>query len=264
MDISSTQKYLMAYDQYIKTKWPVPFTFKIKKGNQWLYYFGANHTYDPSDQQFEMLKKLWNEFLTDSFENSKIALMEGGVRKINTFEKKAILEDGEAGLLSYLANKEGVKIDSPEPSRKDETGNLESEFSKEEIEYYYFARVVDQWNRHDIRPDFEKYVNDFLEMDKEESGWKGFDFSLVNMKHIHTKLFKEKFNEQDKDFFYSIVNPTTESTSINRYSRAIGIFRDAYVAKKVIDNINSGKSVFIVYGFTHAIMQEPVYQKLLK
>jgi len=69
--------------------------------------------------------------------NPQIALVEGGTRKVHKTEGQAILEDGEAGLLTFLADKDRISIDSPEPDRKDEMKGLESDFSRDEIEYYY-------------------------------------------------------------------------------------------------------------------------------
>jgi len=263
MDVSVIKKYLMSYGDYVKAKPKIPFIFKIKKGDKWLYYFGAKHTYDFNDSQFETLKNTWDEFI-DVSKEPRIALVEGGVRQVQKNEKAAILEDGEAGLLEFLAHNENITISSPEPTRKDETQDLESEFSNEEIEYYYFARMVDQWSRLEKKPDFGQYINEILIMDAKESGWKNFDFSLNNMKLIHKKIFKRKFDENDKEFFHAITNPTLSSTPINRYSQTKGVYRDAYIIKEVIKHINSGKNVFCVFGFTHAIMQFPAYRKLIK
>jgi len=100
--------------------------------------------------------------------------------------------------------------------------------------------MMDQWNRYDEKPDFDQYVKDTLKMDKEESGWQDFDFSLENMKSIHEKLFKQKFNEHDQTFFHKIVNPTLQTTSIIDILRQKEFSRCIYV-KKVVDYINSGK-----------------------
>lgn len=133
-----------------------------------------------------------------------------------------------------------------------------SEFSPEEVEYYYFARIVYQWgNMEEPKPDFSTYVSNFLKGDKHISKWEDFDFSLENMKKIHHSLFGTDFNENDTDFFYSIVNPVELNTVVNKVARASSIYRDEHIIGEIKSYQEQGYSIFIQYGSSHAVMQEP-------
>ncbi len=257
MDIGTIKKQLISYEDYLKLQIQPPYTYKLQKNNQHLYYFGANHTYETNDEQFDLLKKTWNEFIQKTNGQPRIALSEGGVRPAMESEAAAITKYGEAGLLSYLANRDNVEIQCPEVSRKEEISNLDNEFTKDEIQFYYFARMVAQWNRFDPKPEFEEYITKSLRVDEAVLEWTDYNFSLENMKAVHKKLFNEEFDENKGNFFLSITNPTIETTVINKFVKAEGVAKDAHIVKNTLEQMNAGKSIFIVYGFTHAVVQEP-------
>jgi hypothetical protein len=50
-----------------------------------------------------------------------------------------------------LAAQENIKVFSPEPDEAYERSELEKEFPRDAIQYYYFARMVLQWGRHKIQ-----------------------------------------------------------------------------------------------------------------
>lgn len=263
-NLSQIKRSLMTYDEYMMTDISVPHFFKIKKSEQYLYYFGANHSHDPSDNQYTLIKKHWKDFVSKTNAKNSVVVIEGGLREVMKSEAEAIRRGAEANFITYLANKKGYKRICLEPGRQVEMKDLLKKYTKEEMQYYYFARVVNQWGGLPDKPKFEDYIKGFLVADKEESGWKDFDFSLENMKSIHKKLFKESFDERHTSFFYSIINPTFRSTRINAYSQDKGSTRDAYIVKAILEEWNKGNNLFIAFGYTHAIMHEPALKKLLK
>ena len=191
--------------------------------------------------------------------------VEGGKRPVESDESQAILKHGGMGLVTYLADESHIERFSPEPSEKYERSQMEKEFSKEEIQYYYFARVVHQWIRkQDPKPDFEGYINDYLKRDEIESEWDGFDFSLDAMKKIHSDLFNTEFDEKDTKFFYDVTNPVKIQCVVNKVSRASSEIRDKYIVEKICEFVSKGYSVYLQYGATHAVMQEPLLKELLK
>jgi hypothetical protein len=188
------------------------------------------------------------------------------MRPLETIEEEqVIVKHGGMGLMRYLAHQEGIDVYSPEPDAIYERTELLKQFSSEEIQYYYFARVVFQWNRkQEPKPDFEQYVTNSLEMDKKESGWKKFDFSLESMKKIHATLFNKEFDKNDNEFFYNITTPVQLKTVINKVSRASTEIRDKYIVEQIQKYINEGHSIYIQFGYTHAVMQEPLLREILK
>ncbi len=247
-----------------------PYHIELANQGQSLFYFGANHSRDPENIQYPALRAYWHEFLEKAETRKAIVLLEGGLRPLAKNEKDAIHKNSEAGFMTFLANKEKINVESPEPSNYDERQELLMQFSKEEIQYYYFARMVNQWLnlptelKKESGYSFELYLGSSLTYDQKESAWVGFDFSLNNMKAIHKTLFKSDFNIKDKDFFSSLINPRKDISVINGVAGACSRFRDVFIIKRIIELWGEGKSIFAVFGGAHLILQERALQELLK
>ena len=137
-------------------------------------------------------------------------------------------------------------------------------FSRDEIAYYYFARVVAQWHRIPApRPQFEEYMGPYLRRDQEVSGWHNFDFSLPAIMAIHKKLFKKEFNSADADFFNTVHNPTLDKTVINKVARTLHKYRNKQVVEGVKRMWNEGINIFMLYGRGHAEAHEKSLREIL-
>jgi hypothetical protein len=238
-----------------------PLLYTLKKRGLVLFYFGARHSYNPSDKQFITLEKFWNKFIRITGGKNCIVLVEGGKRPVLENKGAAIIAGGEAHFITLLASKNNVQTLTPEPDLNEERSVLLRKFKKNEIQYYYFARTVDQWNRRGCTPTLSKYIKPFLLKDKLSSGWKNFDFSLQNMKKIHRSIFHTKFNEFDGMFFRSVTNPTKRDFSkINRVAIQSATVRNTNILKN-IKSLWNKNNVFVVYGRSHAINHRPVLEK---
>lgn len=260
----SASKYLMTYPEYCSNKNTSPYVFTINKHDQVLHYFGARHSFDPSHSQFLKLKKCWQSFLEQTKNKPRIVLVETRVdENIGRYksENLVVYDKCESGFIQYLANKEKITVDCPEPSSKLITDLLLNNFAQQEVQYLYFARIAYQWNQLLIKPVFEDYISRFLAQDVRRHNWNG---SLGNIKLIHRKLFNTAFNPRNKNFFYNITNPTHTKTIINQVSQRCSILRDVGIVNSIAQYWRMGVNIFVVYGSTHAVMQEPALQKALK
>lgn len=254
----------MTYEEYEEVRHSVPYYLVLQAGPNCLYYFGEHHSFDPAHPQWEGEKKFWKDFLDKTKNTKRIVFIEGGTRPDEADEERSIIENGGMGLATYLAKQEGVETHSPEPSEAYERAELEKHFSREQIQYYYFARVVHQWgNKHDPKPDFEEYIKHYLEGDERNSGWSDFDFSLEAMKKIHDGIFQAGFDERDTKFFYDAINPVVIQTVLNRVSRMSSEIRDTYIVGEIKKYINDGYSIFAQFGCSHVVMQEPLLKEIL-
>lgn len=254
---------LMTYNDYVKQRHSVPYTFILESKGNFIYYFGEAHSFDPEHPQWVGQKDFWNDFVKNTEGKKRIAFIEGGERPVSKDEKEAILNHGGMGLVTWLAHEAGIERFSPEPDEKYERDELEKNFTKEEIQYYYFARVVHQWHRKNPQPNFEEYINRYLEDDKKQSGWTDFDFSIDAMKKIHTDIFHTEFDIHDTDFFYNAGNPTKGLSVVNAVSRASSAIRDEYIVEQICKYVKDGYSIYLQFGCTHAVMQEPLLRELL-
>ena len=255
---------LLTQEEYSKIKHKTPYVYKIQKEKRFLYYFGEKHSFDPNDAQWARAKEFWFDFVKKTENQKRIAFVEAGRPSVEKTEEKAILEAGGTGLIIFLASQLNIEVYCPEPNRTHEMQELERQFSREEIEYYYFARIVYQWGKiPDPKPNFEEYIIRFLERDKKMSGWDDFDFSFENLKLIHKQLFKIEFGLNDSNFFKDLVTPVELKTVINKVSRASGEIRNEYIVKEIQKYWDNKFSIFIEYGAGHAVIQEPLLKEVL-
>jgi len=54
------------YEEESKKYGASPFTFEIENEKQVLFYFGSNHSRDPKNRQYPILKNYWERFLKTS------------------------------------------------------------------------------------------------------------------------------------------------------------------------------------------------------
>ncbi len=135
---------LMTYEEYSRIKHATPYTYKIERDDQYLFYFGERHSFDPQDPEWEELKKFWEEFLSSTNSGKRIVFVEGGKRPVLPNEETAIKQHGGMGMITYLANKSGVETFSPEPNRQEEKIYLKNLYGSDQVEYYYETRMKHQ------------------------------------------------------------------------------------------------------------------------
>ncbi len=256
---------ILTYEQYSKIKHSIPYVLKLQSGNNYLYYFGEKHVFDPKHPQWDNLKYFWNKFLDKTKNQKRIVFTEGGIRPVENTEEQAIIKHSGMGLVTFLAHQKKIDVHSPEPDEKYERSELEKSYPRDIIQYYYFARVVLQWGRkNDPKPDFVEYITRYLDGDKKESGWNDYDFSLDNMKKIHRDLFNQEFDEHDTQFFYDVSNPVVIASEVNKVSADSSVIRDQYIVSEIQKYITNGYSIFAEYGCSHVVMQEPALRELFE
>jgi hypothetical protein len=263
MNETEIESLLYSHDDWknVAKKWP--YCFEIDKNRQFLFYFGSNHSHDPNNEQFPILKEFWKKFLESTSGKNAIVFVESGLRKVSENEEATIKQNSEGGLITFLANDANIPTYCPEPGPIEERTALLKKFSKDEIQYYYFSRIAHAWHRRDPKPDFENYIMHFLQRDKTESGWEEFDFSLENMKRIHKEMFGTDF-ENDEQLSFKNINPTVESSVINKVARACSTYRNVHIVSEILKFWKEGKNIFVVFGGSHAVLQESALQKLLQ
>ncbi|MFZ2523157.1 MAG: hypothetical protein WAW92_02105 [Minisyncoccia bacterium] len=254
---------LVPLTEFYKIEHQIPYTYVIQKEGQYLYYFGSKHSFDSENPQFEEIRNFFNDFVSHTTRENSIVLVEGGERPIAKSEKEAIKEGAEMNFVTYLASKAERHVTSPEIPDQKRFELLHEHFSKEEIAYYCFIQVCWQWNTIETNTDFKKYIQVFLENNKKKSGWDDIDFSYENMIHIHERLFSTQFDPRDKDFLSSILDPRLETSIINKISAYDdSVLRDNYILDEIDKYWKKGLSIFIIYGHSHTVMQEPVLRSL--
>lgn len=259
------ENYLMTYDEYGgRAMTPgKSYIYEIEKHGQVLCYIGVAHIYSLEDKQVEGLRNKFSEFVQKTVGHNRVVLTEGGKRPIASSEEEAMKAGGEPNLVTFWAAMENIVTFSPEPDRQVEVSHLLEQFSREEVMHYYFARQVNQWNLMKRPESLESYMEKTLKRHSEFLNWKGFDFSLENMIRVHEEITGQEFNPEDWEFFQALSGPKKNVAVTNKVCARSIRFRDAYIVSEILRLWKENKDIFIVYGRTHAIMQEPALKKLL-
>lgn len=258
---------IMSYSEYLSiqiTK-PTPYIFTLGQPPHILYYFGVRHSYDANDPQYPTLRKQWQSFLTHADSRNSLVFIEAGRRlPLRESETEAIQRNGESGLMTYLAHKANIPVDCPEPDSTTEFLSLRKLYQADDILFYYTARVVAQYFRVTNPPPLEEYVRPYIERDKrtfgQEAGHWSWDYFTQRAKLLNAP----GFDKSSEKFWRNVANPTIEGTIINEVTRSCSQFRDEHISSEIIKQFRSGKSLFITYGSTHAIMQEPYLRSQLE
>lgn len=236
-----------------------PYFYQISQSNQILYFIGPHHTYDPEDPQIETIKRYWNDFLKVTMKQSCITLTEGGKRRVAKSEREAVLNDAEAGLVTYLCAKESIENISPEPDCNDEINELLKTYTKEEIALYDFVRVIAQWNRLKEKPDVENYIQTFSKKYFERLQWNDFNFSTKNLISLFKINYKVPFEPNNYEVFHMLSSPQQ-----SKVAEASSRIRDTFILETIRNLWKQSKNIFVVYGSAHAITLEPALKKLLQ
>lgn len=259
------ENYLMTYEEYAERAITPgkSYIFEIEKDGRLLDYIGVAHIYDLNDEQIPSLRSKFTDFVQRTNGHDRVVLTEGGKRPVASNEEEAIKAGGEPNLVTFWAAQENIETFSPEPDRQAEANHLLEQFNREEVMHYYFVRQVNQWNLMKRPEGLEGYMEKTLKRHSEFLNWDGFDFSLENMIRVHKEITGQEFDPEKWEFFQALSDPRKNVAVTNKVCARSSRFRDAYIVSEILRLWKENKDIFMVYGRTHAIMQEPAIRKLL-
>ncbi|HEY4506582.1 MAG TPA: hypothetical protein VJH71_00210 [Candidatus Paceibacterota bacterium] len=263
----------MSFEEYAKSSHKAPYVFDVTNGNKKLVYFGAAHSNRPDDKMFDQIREKFEKF------EPELVFVEGCGSLVK--DKKAasewvrdfgdddtiIRKEGENIFMIKLAVEAGVDFDSPEPDYEREINHLlEKGFGKEEIFAYYMYRHIEQWHRIPEAPPIAKYLGHTKDEFEEVTDWQDFDYSLEHLNEIGKRIWGEsgKFSNYNN----SRTDPTPWQpargvwTEVNRIAQESSYFRDRYIVARIEEALNKVDKLFVVFGASHAYMQEPVIRKM--
>jgi len=266
---------IMTVDEYSNLHHETPYVFSLKSGDKELFYFGAPHVRDPKNSIFSEIRTAFDKA------NPDIIFVEGMNASIdrNIINKKAreatadeaIDGAGEAGFALKLGLEKGIEWQSPEPKDADLYDHLQKQgFSKEEIFTRAVLLVLPQYNRQINKQEFKEYSKSFIEQFEKGTNWEGFDYSYERAIQIGGRILGKSINFDNEEEASDYIDPTPwpekkeTQTVLNRIGEASSTFRDKYIVKDIAEALKKYKRLFIVYGASHAVMQEPALEELFK
>lgn len=237
---------------------------EVEKNNQALLFFGAHHVNNPDHPQFKNIESHWRDFV--QLHTNCIALVEGHFDEASEEDTKerlySIIEGGEAQFLVYLARTYNISVASPEPDQNWEANQLATEFDRSVVVLYYFIRYVNLWNGYDSRPNMRQESRRALVALQRQLKWKDVDFSFEHIETLHKKLYNKPLDLDDGKWADLVSNPYDQSYETNEIARRSGELRDQYILGQIQQYWRAGKSIFIVFGSSHAVRLEPALRSL--
>ncbi len=266
---------IMTADEYSETRHDTPYIFELKAQEKTLHYFGTRHTRDPQDPLFVQIETAFNEAKPD------IVFIEGihvqsDMHAFNECVKMASREEiidrmGESGFTLKLALEKGIIWHSPEPSDKDLFNYLlEQGFSKDQIFSWEVLHILPQYGRQMHKGGFKTYVAHFIERFKETTCWNDFDYSYEHAIQLGEKIIGRPIDVENEPRATDLIDPIPwtgkkeSQTILNRIGEASSHFRDRKIVTDILDAYTNHDRLFIVYGATHAAMQEPALKMAFK
>lgn len=244
------------------------YVFKLKNDKKEIVYFGSSHINDPEDPLFENIKEEFEKAKPDmvyiegwaSINNKKDSIR-NKMRKVSYLDMKL---KSESHYVLKLAVEAGADFESPEPDFYQELlYQLDNGFSKKDIFSYYIYRVIDQYGRqHKDRSikDCKKYLEPYFSEFYQESKWSTEEINLFK------KEILDELDVEDLEKHHVQVDPTSweenEQTIINEVASNSTRFRDRYIFERIFEGLKKYNKIFVVYGSSHAVMQEPAFKEL--
>lgn len=264
---------IMTSEQYAEIRHDTPYVFELKAGDKELYYFGTPHVRDPQDPLFAEIEAAFNK------ENPDMVFVEGmsnlpkDKSRFDEILKAASREEtidksGEPGFTRKLAAERGIEWHSPEPSDKDLYENLLAKgFSKDEIFAWDVFHILPQYNRQMSRQGFKQYVERFIERFKQTTNWENFDYSYERAIKLGEQILGRPLDVENEPDATDFIDPIPweekkeKQTILNRIGSASSLFRNRKIVSDILEAFKNHNRVFVVYGASHAAMQEPALKK---
>lgn len=220
-----------------------------------LFYLGVHHSYNPDDPMFMEIKSKFDAFLTITEGRDRCVVIEGGLRDMASDRNASILnQGGEGGYLTYLAGIADIKTVCYEPDQKNVIADASNIYGQDMVFYSLMCDRTYQYSQEADKPDFSSYIQYFI---NEFNTLMTETYSIAIFSEIHQRISGKQLDHEDSDIFYRLSDPTNVSNPILEVSSYIAEYRDAYIAKEIIKNHLDGISQFVLYGKTHALIQEP-------
>jgi hypothetical protein len=247
---------IMTYAEYapLEDTHSTPYIVDTALRDGHLFYYGADHVFDPAHPQMRDIEARWASFRPD------IAFNEGGDPPARSTAEDAVHTAGEAGLLRFVARRDGVPIASIDPTRELEIARLRTDFGPEEIAVFFALRQVEEQSRKNreaptraepIEAVAERQLRGLV-----ERGLEGAPTSVDELRAVARRMLPALGEPLDVTLDY--FNPATEPPphATNRVARALNAFRDQAMVAKLSRYASFGLRVFAVVGSSHVFMQE--------
>ena len=254
----------MTVEEYNKTRHKTPYVFSLNSGKQFLFYFGCEHTRDSQNEQFSRIESFWSDFLNKTNKQNCLVFIESvPLPKITEGQEEIIKEYGERGFMVWLAEKEKIPLHHPEIPIGEEAEMLAKSFPEKLVIYFYFIRSVQSWIKGNALDDFEAVLERAANACRQRISWEDVSCSVEDMKKIHGEIFGESLSLKNRKNIDRAPVPIYHDSVINEIARKSSYIRNVRVLEEIEKFWGEGKNLFILYGASHAVMQERAVRSII-
>ncbi|KKR46018.1 MAG: hypothetical protein A3C63_00510 [Candidatus Zambryskibacteria bacterium RIFCSPHIGHO2_02_FULL_39_82] len=254
----------MSYDEYSKIQHETPYFYIFRSGGRLTYYFGSNHSHDPNHPQFNLLRKKWNEFTSETRAVKTVVIVEAHeIAKLEATMEESIIKHGESGAGAYLAYEFESLLIFGEPHNDKIIAHLLRNFSKEEILLWHVCQAIKFWQQHKMGRSIQEFLSNQTQKYRRLLNWPDLVISVELINTIYKKLFNRELNIDNEKTLSEITTPVSIQSRINELSRSQSIYRNEYVLGQIEKYWSEGYNIFVIYGAGHAVMQEPAIRSLV-
>jgi hypothetical protein len=251
----------MTFAEYRDITHPVPYILTGASAQGQLLYYGAAHVYEADHPQIAEIQRRWEVF------RPTYALNEGGTPPVYDTVAETVGRNGEAALVRWLARRDGVIVETFEPSREQLAHAVGDRFTVEQQKVSAVVRqLLLQQQRSDASfraPDLEAEVTRVLTIIGRTPGLEGPPTTLGEFRASVARVLPQlqDWNKVPSEWFDPAAEPPP--TWINELSRASSDYRDEVIIEKVLGKVREGHRVFAVVGASHVVMQERILRSRL-
>jgi hypothetical protein len=112
-------------------------------------------------------------------------------------------------------------------------------------------------------PDFKKFTEKARQKFEDMTQWEDFDYSYENAMAVFKEEIGMDIDENTDIPVKQYISPGKENT-IKKISLLSWELRDAKIVETIINRLEEYNRIFIVYGASHAVVQEPALKALMR
>lgn len=241
---------LMSYADYPDVTHSVPYVlqYENERSRGALLYYGSRHTNNAADPQVAEIQSLWESF------RPTLALNEGGSPPAEKSLASA-MQYGEAGLVRYLAVRDGVRVESLEPNVRVEFGRaLKAGHSPTTVKIFWAMRFYVSYRRANPGDFTDEFMARALNQRTGHAALDGPPSDVAGFARSYAALFPDRPDWKTMPDEY--LDPASTATVLNLISREVSIARDEHMVRLIADAVQRGERVFAVVGASHVVFQK--------
>jgi hypothetical protein len=244
---------LMSFSEYGARTRTFPQVLQIQAASGALFYYGAEHTNDPANPQIAEIQRFWQTF------RPTFAFNEGGAPPVFDTVEETVGRYGEAALVRWLARRDGVPVETFEPSRGEIVAAVSDRFTSEQIKVADVLRQLSQDSRRSEQyaiSDMDAEIDRVLTTLSQTPGLDREPKKASEFAGAATRLVPpgSDWRRPSADWFDPVPDPPP--TWFNAFARAESYVRDQAIVQRLARKVRDGERVFAAIGGTHVVIQE--------